>query len=62
MVMSDDPAMVLDQRREDGYYTVGMLDFEYNLPTSNAQTGCDGRCGSSEYPDPKPQDWAMKFY
>jgi hypothetical protein len=40
-------------QRADGYYTVGMLDFDIVLPDNQA-IGCAASCNDVKYPDPRP--------
>jgi hypothetical protein len=42
--------------RGDGAYTVGMADFDFDLPTVNPIVGCGATCGQTTYPDPTPAD------
>jgi hypothetical protein len=42
-------------KRSDGLYTVGMRDFEYDLPTPNTMIGCAANCDDTRYPDAKPK-------
>ncbi len=42
-------------KRSDGFYTVGMRDFEYDLPTPNTMIGCAAKCDETRYPDLKPK-------
>ena len=41
--------------REDGYYTVGMQDFRFEVP-DNRMVGCAAKCGDIKYPNPTPGD------
>ncbi|KAG9233812.1 hypothetical protein BJ875DRAFT_33872 [Amylocarpus encephaloides] len=41
------------EKRGDGYYTVGMLDFSLVVP-NNQIVGCAAKCSDLEYPDPVP--------
>lgn len=43
------------ERRGDGYYTVGMLDFCVVYPLSQI-AGCAASCSDIDYPKPKPGD------
>ncbi|PVH99561.1 hypothetical protein DM02DRAFT_729135 [Periconia macrospinosa] len=43
----------MSEKRADGYYTVGMLDFDIVLPDNQA-IGCAARCNDVKYPDPRP--------
>lgn len=40
-------------QRSDGYYTVGMQDFSFQVP-DNRIIGCAADCGDLTYPDPTP--------
>jgi len=40
-------------KRPDGYYTVGMLDFDFSVP-DNQVIGCGATCENKFYPNPKP--------
>lgn len=40
--------------RTDGYYTVGMEDFTFDLPTTSTILGCAAFCNQTTYPDPAP--------
>ncbi|KAM0802055.1 hypothetical protein BDR22DRAFT_971525 [Usnea florida] len=40
-------------QRSDGYYTVGMQDFNFQVP-NNQIVGCAAGCGDLTYPDPTP--------
>ena len=40
-------------QRSDGYYTVGMQDFNFQIP-DNRIVGCAADCGDLTYPDPTP--------
>jgi hypothetical protein len=42
--------------RRDGAYTVGMADFDFDLPTVNPIIGYGATCGQTTYPDPTPKD------
>ncbi len=42
------------QLRPDGYYTVGMQDFAFDVPSSNVIIGCAAKCGDTAYPHPPP--------
>jgi len=39
--------------RPDGYYTVGMQDFDISVP-DNQMIGCAAHCNDLTYPDPQP--------
>ena len=39
--------------RSDGYYTVGMQDYSFQVP-DNRIIGCAAGCGDTQYPDPIP--------
>ncbi|KAF2755316.1 hypothetical protein EJ05DRAFT_478335 [Pseudovirgaria hyperparasitica] len=41
------------EKREDGYYTVGMLDFSVVVP-DNQIIGCAAKCSDLKYPDEAP--------
>ncbi|KAB8300222.1 hypothetical protein EYC80_000439 [Monilinia laxa] len=43
----------MNQQRADGYWTVGMLDFDYLLP-DNQVIGCAALCNDVSYPEAKP--------
>ena len=38
------------ERLSDGFFVVGMKDFEYDLRTKDVLIGCQGTCGSGTYP------------
>ena len=40
-------------QRSDGYYTVGMQDYNFQVP-DNRIVGCAADCGDLAYPDPTP--------
>ena len=40
-------------QRSDGYYTVGMQDYNFQVP-NNQIVGCAAGCGDLTYPDPTP--------
>ncbi len=40
-------------KRADGYYTVGMQDFNFQAP-NNRIIGCSAKCGDLKYPDATP--------
>ncbi|CAF9930737.1 hypothetical protein IMSHALPRED_008265 [Imshaugia aleurites] len=40
-------------QRSDGYYTVGMQDYNFQVP-DNRIVGCGAYCGDLTYPDPTP--------
>lgn len=40
-------------QRSDGYYTVGMQDYNFQVP-DNRIVGCAADCGDLTYPDPTP--------
>lgn len=42
----------MSQQRPDGYWTVGMLDFDLVLP-ENQDIGCAAMCNDVTYPAPK---------
>ncbi len=42
-------------KRSDGFYTVGMMDFEFDLPTPTTMIGCAAKCDDTRYPEPKPK-------
>ncbi len=41
--------------RSDGFYTVGMQDYQFDLPTSTVMLGCAAKCDDTIYPEPKPK-------
>lgn len=43
----------LSQQREDGFWTVGILDFDVLLP-DNQVIGCAAMCNDVSYPEAKP--------
>jgi len=43
----------MSEKRADGYYTVGMLDFDIVLPDNQA-VGCAAMCNDVSYPNGKP--------
>ena len=45
-------------QRPDGYYTVGMQDFQFQVP-DNRIIGCAADCGDSVYPDLLPGNGAL---
>jgi hypothetical protein len=47
--------MLNSSKRSDGFYTVSMRDFEYDLPTLNTLIGCAAKCDDTGYPHPKPK-------
>lgn len=43
----------MSQQREDGFWTVGILDFDVLLP-DNQVIGCAAMCNDVSYPEAKP--------
>jgi hypothetical protein len=43
----------MSQQRADGFYTVGMLDFDIVVPDNQA-IGCAALCSDVRYPEGKP--------
>jgi len=48
-------------KRGDGYYTVGIQDFTFDVPTPTVVVGCAALCSDAKYPNPLPvSDAKMK--
>lgn len=57
--ISKDDQVYTHTGRGDGAYTVGMADFDFDLPSINPIIGCAATCDQTTYPDPVPADEAM---
>ncbi len=53
--MKDQPARGANKNE----FTRGMMDFQYDLPSSNMHIGCAAKCGDTTYPEPKPVDQGL---